>query len=222
MNDDVVRQIGAVGRTLRRGEVRNGVRVHAVTVARTYPTDVEDLWDAVTNEERLPRSFLPVSGDLREGGRYQLEGNAGGEILVCERPHRLAVTWEYAGEVSWVEVRLTAVTEAETRLELEHLVPDDDHWRTYGPGATGAGWEMALLGLSWHYSADPVDPAAAMAWMESPAGHEFIRRSSGAWGRVAVESGTPEPEAMAADARTVAFYTGADPESGGVESGGPA
>ena len=39
-------------------------------------------------------------------GWYQLEGNAGGEILACERPQRLKVTWAYgemAGDVpgSW-------------------------------------------------------------------------------------------------------------------------
>ena len=31
----------------------------------------------------------PISGDLRLGGRYQLQGNAGGEILVCEPPQHL-------------------------------------------------------------------------------------------------------------------------------------
>ena len=43
--------------------------------------------------ERIPRWFLPVSGDLRLGGRYQLEGNAGGEVLevlATARPGRPA------------------------------------------------------------------------------------------------------------------------------------
>ena len=44
------------------------------------------MWDACTDPERIGRWFLPVSGDLRLGGRYQLEGNAGGEILRCEPP----------------------------------------------------------------------------------------------------------------------------------------
>jgi hypothetical protein len=34
----------------------------------------------------LRRRFPPVSGDLRLGGKYQLGGNAGGEILACEPP----------------------------------------------------------------------------------------------------------------------------------------
>jgi hypothetical protein len=39
-----------------------------------YPASQSDLWDAVTNADRIPRWFLPVSGDLRLGGHYQLEG----------------------------------------------------------------------------------------------------------------------------------------------------
>src|SRR5882724_8555264 len=29
-------------------------------------------WDAMTNAERIPRWFLPISADLRLSGRYQL------------------------------------------------------------------------------------------------------------------------------------------------------
>ena len=57
--------------------------------------------DAVTSAERIPRWFLPVSGRLELGGRYQLEGNAGGTIRRCERPSHLGLTWELGGDVSW-------------------------------------------------------------------------------------------------------------------------
>ena len=33
-----------------------------VVAARTYDTTVADLWDALTNPERLPRWFLPIEG----------------------------------------------------------------------------------------------------------------------------------------------------------------
>ena len=81
---------------------------HVVRLRRTYDAPIEDVWDALTNPERIGRWFLPISGDYRLGGRYQFEGNAGGEILDCERPHRLRVSWVY-GEV----------TEPGERLELE-------------------------------------------------------------------------------------------------------
>src|SRR6185437_4008593 len=89
---DVDEQVEAVGRSVgETGEVRT------VTIARGYAAPVEDLWDACTTPERIARWFLPVSGDLREGGRYQLEGNAGGTIERCDPPHAFAATWEFAG-----------------------------------------------------------------------------------------------------------------------------
>ena len=38
-----------------------------------------------------------VTGDLRAGGQYELEGNAHGAILDCRRPHHLAVIWDSTG-----------------------------------------------------------------------------------------------------------------------------
>src|SRR3954470_12084387 len=116
----VDRRIGS--RTLEAGETRT------LTIARVYDTGVEDLWDACTNPERLPRWFLPVSGDLQVGGRYQLEGNAGGTIERCDPPHSFTATWEFGEQVSWIELRLTPTSSEETELELEHIVPVDAHW----------------------------------------------------------------------------------------------
>ena len=93
----VRRQIGT--RVLEAGEAR------MLTVSQTYDAAIEDVWDACTSPERIPPWFLPVSGDLRLGGRYQLEGNAGGTVERCEPPVSFAATWEYGGEVSWIEVR---------------------------------------------------------------------------------------------------------------------
>ena len=72
---DVTQQINAVRRqvgtrVLEAGEART------VTVSQSYNAAVEDVWDACTNPERIPRWFLPITGDLRPGGRYQLQGNA--------------------------------------------------------------------------------------------------------------------------------------------------
>jgi hypothetical protein len=72
---------------------------------------------------------LPVSGELRVGGRFHLGGNASGTIERCDPPIGLRATWEFGGAISWIEVRLTAVDEDTTRLELEHLaLVDDDTW----------------------------------------------------------------------------------------------
>src|SRR5499427_8957987 len=117
---DVTQQINAVRRevgtrVLEAGEART------VTISRTYSAAIEDLWDACTNAERIPRWFLPVSGDLRPGGHYQLEGNAGGTIERCDPPKSFFATWEYGGEVSWIELRLTTAEDERTRFELEPI-----------------------------------------------------------------------------------------------------
>src|SRR5690348_7754297 len=123
---------------------------------RIYDTTVEDLWEAITTPERLVRWFLPVEGDLKLGGRYQLKGNAGGTITRCDRPEALDVTWEFAGATSWVNVRLTPDGRG-ARLTLEHIAHRDgigeEHMKKFGPGAVGIGWDLALYGLELYVAA---------------------------------------------------------------------
>lgn len=208
---DPFRHLGAVSRRVSRQDYE-GQDCNVVEASRAYRTDARDLWDAITNPERIPRWFLPISGDLRLGGRYQLEGNAGGVIRVCEPPHRLAVTWEFGGGISWLEVELAAEGEG-TRLTLRHLAPIEamvDFWTQYGPGATGVGWDLALIGLGQHVEegAEALDRAQALAWSMSEEGKACARRSAGAWGEAAVEAGEEPAQARAAAGRTAAFYTG--------------
>ncbi len=205
---DVKQQISAVSRTIGSRILEAGTARVSV-ISQTYETDLDDLWDAVTSAERIPRWFMPISGDLRPGGRYQLEGNAGGTIERCAKP-ALAVTWEYGSEVSWIEVRLEPEPDGRTRLVLEHVAHvDDERWLQYGPGALGVGWELALIGLALHLaSGEPNDPRAWEAWMTSPEGVELVTRSSGSWADASIVAGTDEAEARAAGERTTAFYTG--------------
>ncbi|HTU98583.1 MAG TPA: SRPBCC family protein [Solirubrobacteraceae bacterium] len=202
-------QITATARQVRTPTGGEGDACAAV-LARTYATGIEDLWDACTNPERIPRWFLPVSGDLRVGGRFQLEGNAGGTIESCNPPTRFRATWEFGGAVSWIELRLTAVDADTTRLELEHTVsPDDATWARFGPGAVGIGWELGLSGLDRHLAGGVLDPAAAQVWVTSDEGRRFITQSSERWSRAALAAGIEAGTAGAWAARTTAFYTGA-------------
>ena len=91
---DIVREIDAVQREVRAGRTAAG-EGRQVRLQRTYDAPIDDVWDALTNPERIGRWFLPISGDYRLGGNYQFEGNAGGEIVECARPNRLRVTWVY-------------------------------------------------------------------------------------------------------------------------------
>ncbi|WP_419160946.1 SRPBCC domain-containing protein [Candidatus Palauibacter sp.] len=186
--------------------------MHALVAARVYGVDREDLWDALTNATRIPKWFLPISGDLRAGGSYQLEGNAGGEILACEPPGRFALTWRMHGDVSWVTVTLSELPGGRTEVRLEHLAQfPQEFWAEFGPGAVGIGWDQALFGLDQHFSPAPsVVPETAEAWIASEEGRDFTRRSGAAWCEASIALGTDREAARAAADRVAAFYTGED------------
>ena len=205
---DVVHQINAVHR-----EVAASGEARVVTIRQSYDASVEDVWSACTDAERIPRWFLPVSGELRLGGRYQLEGNAGGTITACEPPHRFEATWEFGETVSWIAVSVDAVdgSDERTQLTIEHTVPVDDHWAQFGPGAVGVGWDMALIGMALHLASGgaPVDREAVGEWMASEDARGFIERSSSSWGDAhAAAAVTTDEDAGAQATRTTAAYTG--------------
>ena len=190
----------------------DGQPARVVSGSAVFDTTLEDLWDAVTNAERIPRWFLPVSGDLRSGGQYQLEGNAGGVITRCEPPEALDLTWECGGNVSWVRVRLDAHNGG-TRLTLEQIMLKDEaseeHWRKYGPGATGVGWDLSFAGLLLHIrTGETVPQNEYEAWLATEEGNTFIRACSAAWGDVHIDSGEEETTAKDMAEQTAKFYCG--------------
>ena len=186
---------------------RNGRPASAVTLTRTYATSLGDLWDALTNLKRIPRWFAPVTGTLEPGGHYAIEGNASGRITECERLSGFSLTWEFAGDVSWVEVRISNEGN-EPHLTLTHTALLSPHWDEYGAGAAGVGWEMGFLGLALHI-ADPDAPKSdEMEFATSQDGRAFITGSSEGWVEAAIEAGVDPEKARAAGRRTTAFYTG--------------
>lgn len=214
---DVQAQLNAVNRSIAT-EDRNGEPSHVQTMEQTYPSPIDDVWEAVTTAERIARWFLPITGDLQLGGRYQLEGNAGGEVLECTPPTDgtagYRVTWEFGGGVSWLAVRLDAEG-GKTRFTLEHVAPvasiPDGMWETFGPGATGVGWDGGLLGLGLHLGATEgsLSPQDAEAWATTEEGRAFYRGAADGWAAAQVAAGSdPETAARNADA-TFGFYTGA-------------
>ena len=212
---DIVREIEATQREVGSGHIAAG-EGRAVRLRRTYEAPIEDVWDAVTSPERIGRWFLPISGDYRLGGHYQFEGNAGGDIVACDRPNRLRVTWVYGdasdpANVSELEIRLTPAGDAATTLELEHTaVVPEDMWAMFGPGAVGVGWDGGMLGLALHLRGGTVgDP---IAWQSSDEGRDFHTRCSVAWGAANVAAGADPDAADAAVAATTQFYA-PDPET---------
>jgi uncharacterized protein YndB with AHSA1/START domain len=212
---DVQGQIDAVDRGVESGD-----EFRVQTLGQTYKAAISDVWHAITSPDRIPRWFLPITGDLVLGGRYQLEGNAGGTVEECAPPDggdaHFRVTWEYGGGApTWLTVRLHELAPDSTRLELhfEGRIEDvpAEMWDQFGPSATGIGWDQGLLGLALylHDVPDRVTPEEGAAWSLSPEGREFIRLSADAWARAHMADGGDESVARAAADATYAMYTGA-------------
>ncbi|MDQ7906410.1 SRPBCC family protein [Phytohabitans sp. ZYX-F-186] len=205
---DVLDELTAARREVGTGPLPAG-EGSTVVLRRRYDAEVEDVWDAVTTPERLSRWFLPVSGDLRVGGTYQLVGNAAGEILQCQPPRLLRVSWLYGEDAprgtSEVEVRLAPSPLGGTEFELTHTAIVDEEFQTkYGPGATGVGWDLSLMGLALHLAGGGIeDPAEFEASEEA---REFSRRSAEAWGRAHLAAGADPEQVAAAVEATTKFY----------------
>lgn len=214
---EVSKQTVAVTRTLRDDTV-DGAPAHVQTLVQSYPSGIDDVWDAVTSAERISRWFLPVSGELRPGGRYQFEGNAGGAILECTPPADGAAsyraTWEMGGGVTWLTVRCSADGPDRTTVELEHTARAGDippgMWETFGPGATGVGWDGGMLGLALHLGAveGSLAPEEAAAWAVTDEGKTFYRAAADAWAVAHVAAGADSETAQRAADATYGFYIG--------------
>jgi uncharacterized protein YndB with AHSA1/START domain len=185
---DIMREIDAIRRSVRRDE-----ESVSVAIDRTYPTSVEDVWEAITTPERIARWFAPISGDLREGGEFQVEGNANGQILKCDKPNLLRMT--YGAPNSIVEIRLVPDGDS-TTLEVEHTVPLEIARNGSGAMWVGPGWDGGFLALGQYLRGEaPEDPVAAEGSVER---QQFNAKSVHAWAEAARLSGTATEEEIAA------------------------
>ena len=132
-----------LGSLRRLDETRGAVRMEDV-----YDTDIDDLWSAVTEPDRLARWLGRFEGDdLRVGGRLEAEFTSSwsGEIRIeaCERPTRVLVT-------------LAPDTEDETEVEA-WLSPEGEQTRLVVEerglpvgvlAGHGAGWQAHVQDLA--------------------------------------------------------------------------
>ncbi|WP_130011480.1 SRPBCC family protein [Serinicoccus sediminis] len=207
---DLLQELRLVDRSVGEGTVPAGP-AQVVTLSRRYAATPAELWDALTQPERLARWFLPVEGELVLGGRYAFTGNAGGVIRECEPRRRLLVTWEMGPtgpeDASLVEVLLDDAGDgsAGTVLTLTHRAQTPpEMWDQFGPGAVGVGWDGALLGLSLHLAGGPLPTTEDLD--RDPAVREFNAAAAQAWGEAQLAAGT-DPEVVEANvAATTGFY----------------
>ena len=139
----------------------------AVRVEDVYDTDLQDLWTACTDPDRLSRWIAEVSGDLRVGGTvhavFTSTWTGPARIEVCDAPHHLLLTTEPGGDdESQLEVWLTAEG-SRTRLVVEERGLPGDSLHFYG-----AGWQAHLEDLGRSLTTD--GPAHTAGWSpETPA-----------------------------------------------------
>jgi uncharacterized protein YndB with AHSA1/START domain len=181
-----------------------------VKLQRDFDTPIAAVWKACTDPDQLGLWFLDLSGDLRIGGEYQLKGNAHGEILACDPPYSLRVTWVFGEkptgiDVTEVELYLSADEDGRTNLTLEHaVVVNPKLWNMYGPGAAGVGWDMSLLALGCHLHGQVIGDRSA--WKASTEIRHFIGQSAEGWGTAHLAAGASPSGAASAVRNTTSFY----------------
>ena len=184
----------------------------AIRLSRTYDAPIEDVWDALTSPERISRWFLPISGDYRVGGRYQLEGNAGGEILdlraAAPVPRDLGLRRDgepcrrlrARGAAHACRRRLDDSSSSSTpRSCPTSSGPSTGRARSASAGTRACSGCRSTCAASRSHDPD--------AWQLSDEGRDFAARSSAAWG-AANEAAGADPAVVARNvANTRAFYS---------------
>ena len=159
----------------------------SVRVEDVYDTDIDDLWEACTDPQRLSRWIAEVSGDLEPGGTLQVVFSStwAGAVVVetCEAPrHLLLVTQPGTDEEGQIEVWLS-VEGSGTRLVVEERGLPVDGLHYYG-----SGWQAHLEDLRHALSSDsPVHPGGFSAEQPAPAWHARWTELTAAYQQLPVE-----------------------------------
>jgi uncharacterized protein YndB with AHSA1/START domain len=129
------------------GSLREENGAGTVHIEDVYPTDIDDLWSAITTPERLARWIVTVTGDVAAGKDLGLDFRSGwrgfGRVEVCDAPRHLRVdVWSDEDAPGLIDA--TLVEEAGgTRLVIEESgLPLDAY------PAHGAGWQAHLEDLA--------------------------------------------------------------------------
>src|SRR5262249_34552191 len=120
-----------------------------VRMEDSFDTDIEDLWSALTDPQRLAHWVAHVEGDLRLGGefraRFTSTGEGPGRRDVGEPPRRLRVTIPPGeGDETVIEAELPP-DGGRTRLVVEERgLPLNE------AAAHGGGWQVHIEDLAAH------------------------------------------------------------------------
>jgi uncharacterized protein YndB with AHSA1/START domain len=125
-----------------------------VRMEDVFDTDIDDLWSALTDPQRLARWIARVEGDIRLGGQFRASFTSGwegpGRVDVCDPPRRLVVIMSQDQDDETVIAAELVPDGDRTRLVVEERgLPLDeaaDH---------GAGWQAHVEDLAAHLAGRP-------------------------------------------------------------------
>ncbi|HLR28156.1 MAG TPA: SRPBCC domain-containing protein [Ruania sp.] len=191
-------QLEAVTRHVRRDPY-----TVSVILRRDFEAAHDAVWYAITDREELEKWFAPVSGELHDGGSYQIEGGPHGGIWECKPREHFMLTVGSAESLLTVEL---AHTSEGTTVQLTHGVP----LRQAATGASavtvGPGWDIALLGLDLYLRGEEFD--APIEISHSKELIEFTKGSIQRWVTEVEPSGTASSDDIrTAQADALAKYT---------------
>lgn len=190
-------------------QVGNKENHHVVVLEQTFTNPPHEIWAALTEPENLAVWLEPVTMTSTEDRRFRT-GKTGteGTVQIFDPPRLLQLTWENGDEVGELQISITQ-TASGSSLTLRHRVAANEHWDTYGAGATGVGWDGAFLALHAFLNGRAATVRQRMNELEgSEQGHRFIDATSQAWKEAQIKAGTDEDTAQAQAERTAAFYKG--------------
>ncbi|MFE6735678.1 SRPBCC family protein [Microbacterium sp. NPDC057650] len=119
-----------------------------------YATGILDLWQAITDRERLARWMVEYTGDLRLGGTWAVAAVgdepswATGTITACDPPRSFTTTWHAVEEEPTELVVTLDEVEGGTRMRLVHTGIRSIFY--------GAGWQTYLERLEGEVTGQPV------------------------------------------------------------------
>jgi uncharacterized protein YndB with AHSA1/START domain len=132
------------------GTLRSADGKGVVRMQDRFDTDIDDLWSALTEPERLARWIGDFEGDLRLGGEYRaryFDGWEGtGRVVACEPPRHLLVTTKHDRQADEQAVEATLTADGDQTI----LVYEERGMPLNLIGAYGAGIQVHVENLAAH------------------------------------------------------------------------
>jgi uncharacterized protein YndB with AHSA1/START domain len=122
------------------GSLRSSDGKGIVRMEDRYDTDIDDLWSALTEPERLARWIGEVEGDLRLGGEIRTHffasgSKSTGRVEACEPPQRLLLRTKHVDKPYELVIEATLIAEdGQTVLVVEERGMPLNLLHGYGAG----------------------------------------------------------------------------------------